>query len=252
MLESFPSLRVSSLVSPTDCHSPVSRLRSGALGAALATLCSILPASALAQHHPSPQQVEHARQLFSEGSQLYSEGQLDAALQKFLQAWRMVPNPDLAYNVARTYERMGDARHGIEFYRHYLRHAAPDAAERDNVQHRIAELEAIARRQREQIIAAPPSNDELTREARTFFLRGVSMFQRRRYEAAMAAFTAAYNFARLPEVIYNLAVTADRLGRSQDAIDYFREYARSLPRDSAERAMIDHRVHRLREQRRRH
>ncbi|MCZ7677389.1 MAG: hypothetical protein M5U28_00875 [Sandaracinaceae bacterium] len=74
----------------------------------------------------------------------------------------------------------------------------------------------------------------------------MTMFRRRRYDAAMAAFTAAYNFARLPEVIYNLAVTAERLGRTQDAIDYFREYARTLPRESVERPLIDRRVEQLR------
>ncbi len=220
-----------------------------------ATLIALSPIGAQAQRHrrhrePTPAQVERARDLFVEGTQHYQGGRLDEALQRFLAAWRIVPSPELAYNVARTYERMGDAQHGIEFYRHYLQQAAPDAAERHEVEGRITELEAIARRQREQIIALPPSEDELTQEARTFFERGVSMFRRRRYEAAMAAFTAAYNFARLPEVIYNLAVTAERLDHTQDAIDYFREYARSLPRESAERAMIDRRVQHLRAQRR--
>ncbi len=196
---------------------------------------------------PSPQQLDEARRLFIEGTQHYQAGRLDEALQRFLAAWRIVPSPELAYNVARTYERMGDSQRGIEFYRNYLRQAAPDAAERQDVERRIGELEAIARRQREQIMTVPPSDDELTQEARTFFLRGVTMFRRRRYDAAMAAFTAAYNFARLPEVIYNLAVTAERLDRTQEAIDYFREYARSLPRDSVERPMIDRKVRELRE-----
>lgn len=221
------------------------------LALAAAAAVSLAPAALEAQgREPSPEQIERARQLFVEGTEHYRAGRLDEALERFLGAWRAVPSPELAYNVARTYERMGDAQHGVEFYRHYLRQAAPDAAERRDVERRIAELEAIARRQREQIIAQPPSQDELTREARTFFERGVTMFRRRRYEAAMAAFTAAYNFARLPEVVYNLAVTAERLGRTQDAIDYFREYARALPPDSAERPMIDRRVEQLRERQR--
>ncbi len=217
-----------------------------------AALVALAPPSAEAQRRrqPTPQQVEQARALFVEGSGHYQAGRLNEALDRFLAAWRLVPSPELAYNVARTYERIGDAQHGVEFYRHYLREAAPDDAERANVERRITELEAIARRQREQIMTVPPSQDELTQEARTFFERGVTMFRRRRYDAAMAAFTAAYNFARLPEVVYNLAVTAERLGRTQDAVDYFREYARSLPRESAERAMIDHRVEQLRAQRR--
>lgn len=210
---------------------------------AIAVVSTLAATPALAQRDAK---VEQARELFVQGSAHYQAGRLDEALDHFLRAWRVVPGPELAYNVARTYERMGDARRGIQFYRHYLQQAEPDAAERRDVERRIEELEAIAARHREQIIAAPPSRDELTREARTFFERGVTMFRRRRYEAALAAFTAAYNFARLPEVIYNLAVTAERLGRTRDAIDYFRDYARSLPRDSAERAVIDRRVAELR------
>jgi tetratricopeptide (TPR) repeat protein len=212
----------------------------------LLLLLVLVPSQSCAQRAPSDAQVERARQLFVTGTQHYQAGRLDEALASFLEAWRAVPGPELAYNVARTYERMGDAQHGIEFYQHYLRQAAPDAAERADVERRIAELEAIARRQREQIVALPPSQDELTQEARTFFERGVTMFRRRQYLAAMEAFTAAYNFARLPEVVYNLAVTAERLNRLQDAIDYFREYARSLPRESAERPMIDRRIAELR------
>lgn len=218
-----------------------------ALPSLLGLLLLLCPSQISAQQRaPSQAQVERARLLFTQGTQHYQGGRLDEALTAFLEAWRIVPGPELAYNVARTYERMGDGPHGIEFYQHYLRHAAPDAAERADVERRIAELEAIARRQREQIVALPPSQDELTQEARTFFERGVAMFRRRQYQAAMEAFTAAYNFARLPEVIYNLAVTAERLNRTQDAIDYFREYARTLPRDSAERPMIDRRVEQLR------
>lgn len=211
----------------------------------LSSLLVLAPLASAQPRDPSPQQIVRARVLFAEGTQHYQAGRLDEALSRFLEAWRIVPGPELAYNVARTYERMGDAPHGVEFYQHYLRDA-PDGPERQDVERRIRELESIARRQREQIIALPPSQDELTQEARTFFERGVAMYRRRRYDAAMVAFTAAYNFARLPEVVYNLAVTAERLGRTQEAIDYFREYARSLPRDSAERPMIDRRVEQLR------
>ena len=71
------------------------------------------------------------------------------------------------------------------------------------------------------------------------------MFRRRRWEAAMQAFTAAYQFARLPEVVYNLAVVSERLHRTRDAIDYYREYLR-LRRDSPDRAQVEAQIERLR------
>jgi len=218
------------------------------LGLALAA-----PAPTQAQdRRPTRAQIERARALFTQGTAHYEAGRLDEALECFLGAWRLVPSPELAYNVARAYERTADHNRAIQFYRHYLSRAAPDADEREEVERRIREMEDIARRQRGQIRELPPSRDALAQEARTMFGRGVTMYRRRQYEAAMAAFTAAYNYTRPnppPEVLYNLAMTCERLERWQDAIDYHREYARSLPRDSAERRQVNEHVRELRERR---
>ncbi|MGF1469210.1 MAG: hypothetical protein ACFCGT_24050, partial [Sandaracinaceae bacterium] len=226
------------------------RPRAGTAGALLAALAAIAVSAvappAVGQEPAAPATLERARALFVEGTEHYAEGSLNEALEAFLSAWRLVPSPALAYNVGRLYERMGEARQGILFYRRYLERAAPDAAERAEVEARIAELEAMEQRQREGVIALPPSRDELTQEARRFFLVGVSMYRRQDYQAAQQAFMAAYTFARLPEVTYNLAVTAERLGQTRDAVDFYREYARTLPRESAERALVEARVRQLR------
>lgn len=221
--------------------------------AALVLLVLSLAPLAAAQDAPAtPEQIARARTLFTRGLEHYQADRLNEALEDFLAAWRIVPRADLAYNVARTYERTADASRAIQFYRHYLQRADPDASDRAEVERRIRALEDIDRRQREQIRTLPPSNDQLAREARTFFERGVTMYRRQRYEAAMAAFTAAYNYTRPnppAEVLYNLALTAERLERRQEAIDYLREYARTLPAGSDERRAIDERVRALRAER---
>jgi tetratricopeptide (TPR) repeat protein len=189
--------------------------------------------------------VARARELFAEGLAAYEAGNLTVAAAKLDEAYALVPTPELAFNVARVYERIGDAPKAIAHFRVYLERGQPSPAERADIDRRIAALEAYAERQRQQIYAAPASTDELTAEARTFFLRGVAMFQRRAFTAAMHAFTAAYNFARLPEVIYNLAVTAEKLGRTQDAIDYYREFLHARPNDPS-RAEIERKIAELR------
>jgi len=189
--------------------------------------------------------VQRARTLFGEGLAAYEAGRLDEAATKLAEAYGLVPTPELAFNVARIYERMGDAEKGVAHFRLYLRDGTPSAAERADLERRITALEALRQRQRDQIFAAPPSTDDLTAEARTFFLRGVTMFQGRHFDAAMQAFTAAYNFARLPEVIYNLAITAQKLERTQDAIDYYREFLRARP-DDPNRVQIERTVRELR------
>ena len=113
------------------------------------------------------------------------------------------------------------------------------------MQERIQALREAKARARSQVFTAPPSNDELTREARTFFLRGVAMYRRGQYQAAMQAFMAAHRFAPLPEVLYNLAVTAERLGSRRDALDYYREYLRRRP-DAPDRGAVERKIAALR------
>lgn len=193
--------------------------------------------------------LDRARALFAQGLTSYRAGELSAALAAFLASYRLMPNPELAYNLGRTYERVGNARESIAYYRRYLAAADPadaPAAEARAVEARIEALVAQQARHQQQVLAPPPSRDQLNDEARTFFQRGVALFEQAHFSAAMVAFTAAYRFSRLPEVIYNLAVTAEQLGQLGDAADYFREYARSLPRGSDGRREIAERVRALR------
>ena len=66
----------------------------------------------------------------------------------------------------------------------------------------------------------------------------------------MEAFTAAQRFAPLPEIFYNMAVTAERLGSTRDAMDYYREYLRVRP-NAPDRGHVESEVARLRAERNR-
>lgn len=193
--------------------------------------------------------VARARTLFAEGQAAYAQGNYAEAVAKLREAYELTRSPELAFNVGRVYERMSEYDDAIRFFRIYLRRGEPDAEARADVQGRINALRDAKRRARDRVFTAPPSDDELTREARTFFLRGVEMFRRRHYEAAMQAFTAAHRFAPLPEVLYNMAVTAEQLGSRRDAIDYYREYLRMLPENAADRGFVEAEIRRLRRRR---
>lgn len=189
--------------------------------------------------------VGRAQSLFTQGVAAYDAGRLDEAARLLGEADRLTPSPELAFNIGRVYERMGDAPQAIRYFERYLHDGHPTDAERTDVASRITALRDLQTRQHDQIMTAPPSTDDMTAEARTFFLRGVAMFRRHRYDAALAAFTAAYRFAQLPEVIYNLAVASERTDHTQDAIDYYREYLRARPGDPG-RATIEHHIEQLR------
>lgn len=190
--------------------------------------------------------LARAQQLFTQGIAAYDAGRLDEAARLLREADSVVHTPELSFNIARVYERMGEAREAIRWFERYLREARPEDAERADIERRIAAMRELDQRMRDQVMTSPPTGDEMTQEARVFFERGVAMFRRRRYDAALQAFTAAYNFARLPEVVYNLAVASERTGHLQDAIDYYREYLRARP-DGPDRRIVERRVAELRE-----
>lgn len=206
--------------------------------------CAVLPFGGAASAQDAAA-VQRAQDLFARGLAAYDAGRLDEAARLLVEADRIVHTPELAFNVARVYERMGEAPDAIRFFERYLREGSPSEAERADVERRIAVLRDLERRMRDQILTAPPTDDAMAQEARAFFERGVAMFRRRRYDAALQAFTAAYRFAPLPEVIYNLAVASERTGHSQDAIDYYREYLRARP-NGADRAYVERRIAALR------
>lgn len=194
---------------------------------------------------PVSQRTQEARELFRAGQRAYEDGRFADAGKKMEAAYRLTRSPELAYNVGRVYERMGEFKKAIRFFRLYKKSTKPGSDERGALDERISELQAAERRQREQVFVSAPSNDQLTQEARAFFLRGVAMFRRDHYEAAMQAFNAAHRFAPFPELYFNMAVTAERLGSKRDARDYYREYLRLRPK-SPDRAHVERAIARLR------
>ncbi|MBP7681711.1 MAG: tetratricopeptide repeat protein [Deltaproteobacteria bacterium] len=215
------------------------------LSGAAAVAPMALPGLGSTAHAQTEEQLARARTLFTEGQAAYDAGRFQEAVTKMREAYDITHSAELAFNVARVYERMSEYADAVRYFRIYLREGQPDAEVRADVEARIEALRAAERRSRDQVFTAPPSDDELTREARTFFTRGVAMFRRGEYEAAMQAFTAANSFAPLPEVHYNMAVVSERLGARRDAIDYYREYLRLRP-NAPDRGFVEREIERLR------
>ncbi|MEM6957535.1 MAG: tetratricopeptide repeat protein [Myxococcota bacterium] len=194
---------------------------------------------------PTNSERERAAALLESGLADYNAGRFPEAAQKLEEAYGLVPSPNLAYNVGRVYERMSEYDAAVRYFRIYLRSDVEDAV-RTDIQGRIEALQAAKRRARQQVFTAPPGDDELTQEARTFFRRGVTMYRRRRYEAALTAFTAALRFREIPEIYYNMAVAAERLDRFEEAMTYYESYIEGAPR-AADRGHVERQIQRLRE-----
>jgi tetratricopeptide (TPR) repeat protein len=181
--------------------------------------------------------LAEARAHFEQGQAAYRSGQLKQALAHFTRAYELAPSPELDFDLARVYERVGEPASAIAHLRAYVREVELEDADRQQIEARIASLEALRARQRAPLLQTPPTNAALTAEARAFFDRGNKLFKEGSYAAALVAFAAARRFAPLPELTYNLAVTAERLGHASEAVDYYRQYLREAKHPPDEQAV---------------
>jgi tetratricopeptide (TPR) repeat protein len=204
---------------------------------------------------PDSPRVARARELFAQGMQAYQANDFERAATLLTQVDEVLPSPEVAYNIAYCYQRMSEPERAVRYYRRYLETGAPTPAERADVEARIAAMEALRIRQRELTMALPPTHDAMTADAAALFDSGRQMFQRRRYPAALQAFSAAAAAFQaigreVPELVYNLAITSERIGSLDDAADYYEEYLRQRPQDPEAERLRAH-VRQLRERRRR-
>lgn len=126
------------------------KLLSCALGALLSTALS----SELARAEPpetqaveanpaaSPDAEAVARERYDAGAKAYADGDYATAIQRFLEADRVLPSPALSFNIARAYEKLGDPAQALRFYRDYLRRA-PRSEDAARVQRTVRSLEGV-------------------------------------------------------------------------------------------------------------
>lgn len=76
--------------------------------------------------------------------------------------------------------------------------------------------------------AASPSPEEVA-AAQRHFDSGVNFFERGNYAAARSEFEAAYQLSRYPQLLYNLAKTAEKLNQPAEAIRYLEQYLATSP-----------------------
>jgi tetratricopeptide (TPR) repeat protein len=88
----------------------------------------------------SPEAQESARKTYQAGAQAYSDGHYKDAIDLFLEAARIAPNPAFSYNIGLAYEQLGDHDNALRWYRDYLREL-PDAPDRADIEPRVRDAE---------------------------------------------------------------------------------------------------------------
>jgi len=194
------------------------------------------PAPVLTPKTPGPS----ARECFDQGQADYFAGRLSQAREGFECAYAQLPSPELLWNLARVSERMGDVEPAVRYFREYMRVAKLSAKEKRGIEARISALLALGERQAAVLKLGPEGRTALGAEARVFFERGAKLYRAAHYKAAAAAFMAALQLSEAPELHYNLAVTAERLGETGDACDHYRAYLEALPQAPDREQVLAH------------
>jgi tetratricopeptide (TPR) repeat protein len=185
-----------------------------------------------------------AKACFNAAQAAYLAGRLDEAQRGFECAYQQLPSAEMAWNLARVAERMGDVDRGVQYFREYLARAHIAPREQRAVEVRIQKLFDLRARQASVLKDNVETEAALGKQARSFFERGVKLFRRGQYEAAAAAFMAALQASGAPELHYNLALCAERLGHLDEANDYYRAYLAALP-NAPDRTQITARMAQL-------
>ncbi|HEX4341076.1 MAG TPA: PEGA domain-containing protein [Polyangiaceae bacterium] len=91
-------------------------------------------------HAANPGEPVTARQRYLSGAQLYSQGKFSDAVDQFLAADRIAPSAALSFDIARSYEKLGETSLALRWYRDYL-HRAGDPADGAKVRRTVQSLE---------------------------------------------------------------------------------------------------------------
>jgi len=111
------------------------------------TRALVLVAVLFAAAGPARAQADDAqarsRALYDEGSRAYKAGDYPRAIEKFLAAYDLSHAPAILFNIAQAYRLAGSCDRALEYYRRSL-DEEPDAANRAEVEERVAEMQACA------------------------------------------------------------------------------------------------------------
>jgi tetratricopeptide (TPR) repeat protein len=107
-----------------------------------------LPVAAVAQPATSPE--ERAGELVDEGNRHYNVAEYPEAIAAYKEAYKLVPEPLLLWNLAQAYRLAGDCTNALIFYKNYVREA-PGGQFRAMADQRIPEMDGCAKK------APPPT-----------------------------------------------------------------------------------------------
>lgn len=125
-------------------------------------LAFLLGSAAARADEDEAERKSRALALLKEGRSRYDLGRFEEAITLFEASYQVWPYPETLYNLAQAHRQLKHYDRAVFYYRSYLRNK-PDAANRAEVEERIAELEGLIQAQ-EQSAEKPPEGTQVPGE----------------------------------------------------------------------------------------
>jgi len=130
----------------------ISELTLGLLSVVAVTL-TFFGGSSRAWAQLSAQQKQEVRQHYEKATRAYDIGKYDEAIAEYQNVYEISGDSKMLYNIGQAYRLNGQADQAVRFYRRYLQRL-PNAANREDVEKKIADQEKALEEQRVAAAAA--------------------------------------------------------------------------------------------------
>jgi tetratricopeptide (TPR) repeat protein len=107
---------------------------------AVLAVCAIVPA--LARAESETEKKQQAKEHYEKATRLYDVGKYSEAIAEYEQAYLLMGDPALLFNIGQAYRLWDHTEDAIRAYKNYLRQR-PDAVNRADVERKIVELEKV-------------------------------------------------------------------------------------------------------------
>jgi iron complex outermembrane receptor protein len=153
-----------------------------------------------------------ARKYFQRGMAFIDAGEYKQGIQELERAYQIRPHRNVLFNIARAYASWGRTQKAIEYFERYL---ASDPRDKESVEATLGEL-----RKRQRL--------------RTMVDQGMREIKAGRHLEGVTLLRRAYDERPHPNLLFNIARAYEDAGQDATAIDFYRRYLRSNPKDERE------------------
>ncbi len=143
------------------------------------------------------------------------------AAELFEKAYRKTKTKSFMYEAARAHARNDNTAAALKDMRLYA-----DMVSGEEKKHA---LDLVAKLEKGESIFSATAEDQMSVEAKRFFLMGRLLYEQKQWDGAVDAFQQAYKFSPTPEILYNIGLSHYRAGRIGEALNFFGEYQRLTP-----------------------